>query len=307
VTLWKLIAKEILHRKSRFAQGVLAVVVAVGCFTGSGALLRAYDIGTREILAAKQAETEQRMAELEDDMRKATLKLGFNMAILPKPQAVEDWHAEGYGVEYMPEEYVQRLAQSRLLTVRHLLPTLQQRIKWPEQGRTIILIGTRGEVPDAHGSTTKPLVQPVADGTAVVGYHLHQDLGLAEGDRMVLMGREFIVADRRQERGTEDDITVWISLGEAQELLQKRGLINAILALECVCTEGALPVVREEIGRVLPDTQVIWQEPKALARAEARAKAAASARATLQREAEHRVRLRRQAEAIAATLVQQHM
>lgn len=303
MALWKLVAKEILHRKGRFVLGVLAVSVAVGSFTASRALLRAHDIGTREVLAAKQAETERKMAELEDDMRKATLKLGFNLVILPKGLAPASWHAEDYAAAYMPEEYVQKLAQSRLLTVRHILPTLKERVTWPERGRTIILIGTRGEVPDTLGGPRTPLVQPVARGTAVLGYHLHQDLGLAEGDNIALMGREFTVAGCRRELGTQDDITVWVSLAEAQELLGKQGLINAILALECVCTEGALPVVREEVGRVLPETQVIWQEPKGLARAEARAKAAASARATLEREAENRARLRQQAEAIAATLV----
>jgi len=303
MTLWQLVAKEILHRKLRFALGVFSVAAAVGCFTGSATLLRAHDIGTQRILAAKQAETEQKMAELEDDMRKATLKLGFNVVILPKRQALADWHADGYGTEYMPEEYVRRLAESGLVTVRHLLPTLQQRIKWPEQDRTIILIGTRGEVPDAHVSPRRPLVQPVADGTVVVGYHLHLGLGLSKGERIVLMGREFVVAECRPEKGTEDDIAAWISLGQAQELLGKEGLINAILALDCVCAEGALPTVREEIGRVLPDTQVIEHESKALARAEARSRAAASAQATIQRETEHRARLRRKAEAIAATLV----
>ena len=81
MSLWHLIVKEIMHRKGRFALGVLSVVAAVGCLTGSVTLLKAHDIGTQHILAAKQAETEQKMAELKEDMRKATLKLGFNLAI----------------------------------------------------------------------------------------------------------------------------------------------------------------------------------------------------------------------------------
>ena len=63
---------------------------------------------------------------------------------------LSDLYAEGYASKLMPESYTQRLAESKLITVRHLLPMLEQKLQWPEQKRTIILIGTRGEVPLSH-------------------------------------------------------------------------------------------------------------------------------------------------------------
>jgi hypothetical protein len=147
-------------------------------------------------------------------------------------------------------------------------------LKWPERERTVILIGIRGEVPIAHRDPKKPLIDPVQKGRIVLGHELHRSLDLKEGNATVFMGREFIVDKCHPERGTKDDITIWMHLGECQELLEEEGRINAIKALECNCaTIDRLGEIRREIAGILPGTKVIEIESKALARAEARNKA----------------------------------
>jgi ABC-type lipoprotein release transport system permease subunit len=303
MTVWRLAAKEILQRKLNFALGLLSVVVAVGSLVGALTLLKTHDIRTRQILEKKEAETKARMAALEDEMRKAMLNLGFNIAILPKDQNLADWYAEDYAAKYMPEDYVQKLAGSNIITVQHLLPSLQQKIRWPEQKRTILLIGTRGEVPHLGANPKQPMVQPVPPGTIVLGCELHQDLGLKVGDKVSLLGKEFTVHKCHDRRGTKDDITAWIALKEAQELLDRKGLINAILALECQCAWADLPKVRAEITRILPDTQVVEKASEALTRAEARTKVAEEAAASVEQERQNRLRLRAEREQFAAILV----
>ena len=104
----------------------------------------------------------------------------------------------------------------------------------------------------------------------VLGHELARNFGLNAGNKTRLMGREFAVAKVNPERGNKDDITVWISLPEAQELLAKPGLINGILALDCTCdTLDRLGRIRPEIAGILPDTQVIEYASQALTRAEA--------------------------------------
>ena len=267
-----------------FALSVLSVMVASASFIGSVTLLRIHDLRTGQILEAKQDELANRMAELKDDTRKAMLKLGFNVVILPKDQNLADWYAEDYASKYMPEDYVHKLANSGIVTVRHFLPSLQQKIEWPERKRKIILVGARGEVPNLHKNPVKPMVQPVPPGTISFGYELHRNLDLKVGEKVKLMGKEFTIHACHKERGNKDDITAWIYLAEAQELLDKQGLINAILALECLCTGDALPLIRKEIAAILPDTQVIERGSRALARAEARTKVEREARITLENE-----------------------
>ena len=305
VKIWHILVKEIMHRWRSFALGLFAVTVAIGSLTGALTLLKVHDFQTQKILTEKEEETEKKMAILKDEMRKATLKLSFNLLILPKQQSIRDLHIKGYPSEYMPEEYATRLADSGIITVRHFLPSLQQRIKWPEKKRTITLVGTRGEVPNLHKDPRKPLVQPVPQGTIVLGYGLHHSLGLEVGNKVKLLGKEFTVHKCYEERGSKDDFTAWIHLRQAQELLDKEGLINAILALECLCqgVENLLGKVRKEIEQILPGTQVIEKGTKALARAESRIKVGQEAKAAVERERRHRTEMRSEREFFAAVLV----
>jgi ABC-type lipoprotein release transport system permease subunit len=303
VTIWNLLIREILHRKLNFALAVLSVMVASGSLIGSVTLLRIHDIHTGKLLERKQAELEQRMAQLKDDTRKAMLKLGFNVVILPKDQNLSDWYADDFASKYMPEDYVNKLANSRIVTVRHFLPSLQQKIVWREYKRTIILVGARGEVPNLHKNPVKPLVQPVPPGTISLGYELHRSLGIKVGDTVELMGRKFTVHDCHKERGNKDDITAWIYLAEAQELLDKPGQINAILALECLCVgEEGLPIIRKEIASILPGTQVIERGSEVIARAEARTKVEEQARVAIEKEIIAREDLRAVRERLASIL-----
>jgi len=325
MNVWRLVIREILHRKVNFALSVVSVAAAAAVLVAVVALLDRHDRNTEQILAARQAETRERLdtlradvqklgAALNEDFRKITKGLGFNIFILPKDQDLGDFYAEGYASKFMPESYVTRLSQNKLVTVRHLLPILEQKVKWPEQGdRKILLVGTRGEVPIFGKDPKAAILDIVPRGGIVMGYELWKGLSLADGEKVKLLGRQFTVLKRHDERGTKDDITAWVNLAEAQEMLNLEGKINAILALECICAWADLPKVRAEIGRILPDTHIKETHSKALSRAETRDRAAEQARLSLRRAEQEadlaigqarrgRARLRAQIERFAAVL-----
>jgi putative ABC transport system permease protein len=321
---WRLVVREILYRKLSFALAVLAVAVAVGCLVAVLTLLEDFDRGTEQVIARKETETQartaqlevdtrRRAAKLEDDYRKITLHLGFNLLILPRDQSPAELHLGGLPTKTMPEDYADRLTKSPIASINHVLPVLQQEVPWPERQRTIILVGTRGEVPILNHRPKKPLLEQVPPGTMVVGHALHSSLKLAVGDKVRLLGQEFTVRKLHPQRGTRDDVSVWINLAQAQKLLGKPGRISAILALECNCASDRLDRIRSDVAAVLPDTQVIELASQALARAEARTRAASEAQAARARAAEearaamaaeHRARaeLRQQHDAFAAIL-----
>jgi len=302
--LWRMLLSEICHRKLGSVLGLLAVVIAVGALVGTLTMLKIHDAHTSHILKQKEAETQERLAALANEMRKATLKLSFNLLILPKDQNLQEWHLKDYASTYMPEEYVMRLADSGIVLVRHFLPVLQEKVKWPERKRTIILVGARGEVPNLHKNPRKPLVQPVPPGAIVLGYALHQSLGLKVGDEVCLMDKELTVHKCHEQRGSRDDITAWISLGEAQKLLNREGFINAILALECLCA-GRMDIgkLRAEIMKILPGTQVLEMGSKKLARQEARMRLKEETKQLVEREKQHRAGLKREWESFSAIFV----
>ena len=296
MTVWRLVIREICHRKLSFLMGVLSVTTAVACLVGAQTLLRADRVITGHVLEQKQSQVAQAIAareeavkqagaDLEDAMRKHMLGLGFNILILPKEQSRSELLLNGMTAT-MPESYVDKLGRSDIVTVNHLLPSVTRRVLWPEQDREVILIGTRGEVPIQHRELKKPLLAEVAEGRMVVGYEIGKDPGLKVGDTVTFQKQEFTISAIHPERGSTDDVTVWINLRQAQELLGMQNLINAILALECDCAGDRISAIRAEIEAILPGTQVIEKYSQALARAEARTKAKEVAESALEQEQE---------------------
>ena len=147
------------------------------------------------------------------------------------------------------------------------------------------------------------MLDPVPAGGVVVGYELHRSLKLSLGETLTLEGRPFKISALQPQRGNQDDITLWINLAEAQKLLGKEDRINAILALECTCAVDRLGQIRDEVAKILPDTQVIEFSSQALARAEARNRAAVEAREAVDREKESRTCQRQEREGLFAVLV----
>jgi len=304
MTLWHCITREIAHRKFNFALAMISAMVAVAGVTGTLGLLRGFDRDTDALLSAQQSAVEEAGKLLEDDVRKITKGLGFNILVLPLDQPLADVYAEGYASKTMPEEYVTRLAAAPIDKIDHLLPALEQKLVWPEQKRTILLVGIRGEVPRLGGDQKKPLLDPVPPGKMVLGHELHAGLGLKPGDKVTLLGKEFTVGTCYPQRGSKDDITAWIDLAQAQELLQRPGRINAIWALECNCNSiDRLAEVRSEIASILPDTQVIEVATQATARAEARKKAQQVAVESLAAAGRQRAEIRGRIESLTGVAV----
>jgi hypothetical protein len=300
---WTLILAELRYRRLASALALASVMAAIGCLIATLLLLREHGIATAEVLASKQEETRRRLELLTDDMRKITVRMGFNILILPKDQNLGDFYADDYASKLMPEDYASRLARSGIATINHILPSLQRKLAWSEGGRTVLLAGTRGEVV-VHSPGQKQLLPTVRRGEAILGYELHHALRLERGAAIQLSGHALTVAECRPSKGTKDDITIWVDLAEAQEMLGEPGRINAILALECNCAApDRLGQIRADVERILPDTQVLEYQTQALARAEARNRAEAEAEAAFAQERATRERLEADKARLAALVV----
>ena len=110
--------------------------------------------------SAMEEKFTKEMKVYEDSVRKTMKGLGFNIFIFPEGQELGEVYTQGFASKTMPESYTAKLAESKIVTVNHLLPSLTRKLKWPEKERTVILIGIRGEVPIAHRDPKKPLIDP---------------------------------------------------------------------------------------------------------------------------------------------------
>ena len=137
---WTLTLREIAHRSGNFILGVIAIAMAISGFALLLGQLRSFDTETAAQIASFEAESAADMAALEDEIRKSMKGLGFNIFIFPEGQNLGEVYAEGFASKTMPEDYVMKLAASEVVKVNHLLPSLTQKITWPEQKRTILLL-----------------------------------------------------------------------------------------------------------------------------------------------------------------------
>lgn len=272
----RLVCKEIWHRKLNFLVSLVAIVVLVG-----------YAVSALTLIRAQRDRTGQRVAAMDDEIRKITKSLGFNINILPADQNLADFHANDFGEKTMPFEFVQRLAESPdIVTINHLRPALIRKVEWQEHQRQVVLMGVAGVIPWTHRSNPKkPMTEAVPAGTMNMGNVLAEQLNLKEGDQTLFNGLDLKVNKVYPPRGTKDDITVWIDLAAAQQMLDLPDQINLIQALECNCASvDRLAEIEAEISNVLGgDVQVIELATKAIARARAREDVKADGKTTLQR------------------------
>ncbi|NLW49303.1 MAG: ABC transporter permease [Candidatus Brocadiaceae bacterium] len=312
MTLWGLVVREARFRLGGFCIGLVSVVAAIACLTGAVTLLHAHDIRSDRVLIEREKATREEMARMEDDYRLIMRDLGHNVLIIHRDQDLAALVAAGYPEVTMPEEYVHRLADRGIATLNHLLPVLQKRTVWPEHGVEILLSGTPGQTPNrakkgfltADGTAYRdPIVATIPHGAVRLGNGVARRLGLHEGDRVVLMGEEFVVDRVLPGEGNVDDIAVWCSLEKVQQWLGLEGRINGILGLECICEVDRLGEVAREVGAILPDVTVLEFSSRVRARAQARGRAGEAHRTAIAAEMEHQRRMRRERELFAAVLV----
>ncbi len=297
----RLLTREILHRKTVFLAGLIAVALSVGIGSGAVTLLRVFDRQTETILQARHEEVERAWARFRNDVRKSMLELGFNLIIVHEEQYLS---TPDEATHYLPEAYVDTLSEARIMMINHVLPFLRKRIWWQEQNRWVTLYGTPGEVQINNPAFQVPMVEAIRPGHASLGRGIHQSLGLREGDRFVLLGREFVVQDCRLPEGFEEDEQIRVPLDEAQQMLDKPGRITGLMAINCVCDDPeGLAKIRAAVAEVLPNTRVREHRGNMVVRAEERSRAARETEASLERERASRAELRSRREEFNTVLL----
>ncbi len=263
----KLLLEEIKYRKTNFFLSVFAVTIAATLFVTGPTLIDGYGRDTRAQVETLETKNRAELAKLTDETRKLMRDMGFNLMIVHRDTNMADFWDKDFSTVDMPQDYVQRLADARSITlVTHIVATLQQKIEW--ENRKVLLVGYLPETVQAHRAKKPPMGYKVDPGTAFLGYELGR--GRKVGDIIRVRDKELKVARLLREQGSKEDIMIAVHLGDAQEILDKDGRVNQILALGCKCAGERLPKVRTELETVLPETKITELRSMALARAEQR-------------------------------------
>ncbi len=248
MTILNLIFKEIIHRKINFILGLLAVLIAVALFIS--------------FFTAGQASSRETTRLMRD--------MGFNLRIIPKKTDMSKFWMAGFSEHTMPEEYIDTFASQKGISYNHLVATLQTKILWRDV--EVILTGLEPER-CPPGREKPPMAVEIKQGPAYIGYELAQRLELKKGSTIDIRGKTLTVAKTLSESGGVDDIRIQCHLRDAQDILNLKGQINEIKAIDCLCfalTDDPLAILREELAAVLPEAKTIQMKPMAAARAQTR-------------------------------------
>jgi ABC-type lipoprotein release transport system permease subunit len=234
---FRLILKEVLHRKVNFLLSVLAVVLAVGLYVAFTMMGKASANETRKIM----------------------LELGQNLRIIPKDTEMDEFWITGFSEATMPQDYIYRFAEKSGYSYTHLTATLHQKIKWRD--KTVILTGVMPEVFPPDKSFQKPMTFTVKPGTAYIGGELASSLQVHENDEIEIADRKLKVIKTLSFKGSIDDIRIYCHLDDAQKILNLPGRINEIKALECMCYTATdtdpLTAAQEQLKDLLPEGRVL--------------------------------------------------
>lgn len=280
----KLLLAEIRYRKVNFALSLLAITAAVALFVAGPILVDGYGSDTRDELsrleervvqsqarvAQSEAQADAELAHLADETRKIMIGMGFNLSIVHRDTDMIDYLQSGLPTEDLPPEYIDRLAKDPSLTmITHLVATIRAEIDWED--RKVRLDGYLPETTQSHMRKKVPMGYNVEPGTVFLGYLLIRKRKV--GETIDVMGKSFRIARLLAEQGSRQDSTITMHLSDAQALLGKADppVINQILALECRCAAADLPKIRKQLADRLPETHVVRDMSRAVARANQRA------------------------------------
>ena len=193
-------------------------------------------------------------AKFSDRSMKLIMKrMGHNMLILPESSNPLDvYNCTDHQREFS-DTVTHFLAGKTSLLSKYYVGRLQRKVEL--NGHSLILTGIE---PVARPDETREkgnLVKPVAKGTVRLGALAAELLAAKSGDSLKVMSGMFKVDRIMPQKGTEDDFRLYIPLPEAQSILGKAGLINGIVAFECLHI-GSLAkseaFQKAELAKVMP-------------------------------------------------------
>lgn len=241
-----LVLKEISHRKFNFLLSLAAVALTVALF------ICFFTVGQ-----ASKRETIRVMRDM-----------GFNLRIIPKQTDMEKFWLEGYSDFTLPQESVNKFTLDPKLSFNHLVATLHKKITWRDG--EIFLTGIASEVaPPGKGAGKSPMIFSISPGSAYIGSETARKFNISENDEIEIMGKTFKVVKCLPETGSIDDLRVYASLSDVQEIFNMEGRINEIKALECLCrdpNDNDPDLIKKQLQGLIPDAKALQIKNIAIAR-----------------------------------------
>lgn len=188
---------------------------------------------------------------ISNSLKKAVAKqlrnLGANMVVLPRALSITGFHTADYSEAEMPESYFYKLTGSGLVKEKDAKMQLSSKVKI--DNHLSILTGILSSPLEGEGRER---------GGIFLGNEIAKLLNKRRGDRLIIKNKKFEIIKILPEKGTMDDIRIFIQLKTLQKLLKRGRVINAV---KIISSGGAdTGNLAEKIELLLPDTKVVTKK-----------------------------------------------
>jgi len=277
--------KEFTLRKTSFMLGsvVVALVTAGIVVTASG--LQSFQGKEKTEYAGHEIATKSSVKTMERDYETITRKMGFTHRILPQTQNEADFFNDGFCRRTMAQSNVDRIIGELSQTFDAIVPVIRQKVWWPEARRSVFICGVGTVAGKSAGKINQFLTKPVDSRTILMGFETGTDLHVHTHDAITIRGTSFAVGNVAAQQGSIDDITLWMTMNDAQRVLSSRGLCSEVWV-------WAEPSDNSQLSKLARLGKVVEMTPRAAVRARSLITAARASGETVLRE--------RQASQIAA-------
>ena len=247
MSLTRLVIKEIRHRP-------------LGAILGAAAVASAVAVVVFLWGVAVAGERETRLIQRD---------IGLNLVIVPAETRPETFFATGQITGSMPAEYIERVAEQDV--ANRLIPMIRRSIR--VDGVDAVLVGIAPERFKRNNKMKPVFGRSIESGRCVLGSSTATSLERSTGDSLVIDGTTLEIERVLGTSGSEEDARIYVSIEDAQSILDLPGRITEIRALECHCgadVEDPVAWLNAQLGPLLPDTRVLRLSALAEARRQQR-------------------------------------
>lgn len=280
MNLLLLIFNEIKFHKINFWVSVFSLgIIVCLLLLSSSFVFTQYQDGIT-VIKDKETKTKALMNGMVTDYKVITDRMGYTIRILSQNQPLNDFYSSGFGGEYISEKVLDTLMTLFSKEIRCALPVMQIKAQWSPVNRSVLFSGlgtsrsfTEYELPSS--------IPKVSEGCIALGFELPTYPEAIKGSNVQIKGKRFTITSCEGQRGSLDDITVWMRLNDLQKTFSIFSKISEIRVWPVLDTAHSISGLASRIESSIKSCKVICISAPSVMQVKARETAAAIAKETI--------------------------
>jgi hypothetical protein len=233
------------------------------------------------VIASKESETKALMNDMITDYETITDRMGYTLRIISKDQSLNDFYSSGFGSAYISEKILDTLMILYSKEIRSALPVMQIKSLWPPVKRSVLFSGIGTSPLSLTEYKLPPSIPTMSSCSIALGFELPTYPEAIKGSKVDIKGKRFTITSCEGQRGSIDDITVWMRLDDLQKTFSIPNKINEIWIWPVLDTAHPISGLASRIERSIKSCKVLCISAPSVMQLKARETAAVIAKETI--------------------------